>query len=54
MFQGWEVNGCQHKYKEESNGDNRESERTMYRRTWRRKFHFQRPMTSIQNSIEWS
>jgi len=21
MFQGWEVNGCQHKYKEESNGD---------------------------------
>ena len=21
MFQGWEVNGSQHKYKEESNGD---------------------------------
>jgi len=29
MFQGWEVNGCQHKYKEESNGDNRESGWTM-------------------------
>jgi len=65
MVQGWEVNGCQHKYKEESNGDNRTKMRqderfedecsdwTMNRRTWRRKFHFQRPMTSIQNSIEW-
>jgi len=31
MFQGWEVNGCQHKYKEESNGDNRESEWTIGR-----------------------